>query len=283
MACVASLLTASELSELSLLTSAWRYEAWLHAYPLNRATVLDYFKHSPFYSLHANNERINAAIAAASQLPQPPQPPQPHAQPAQTATAASQSSSSVSSSAALRHMEGLEYALDGPPTDAAAQQSYFVLRQQWRLSPSMVHLLAVYYVVAAVEQSPSQSAASSLPVGSVIPMPRFHSLAQCALDSSAATLTAAILAITRMHSRRRQRQLEQADDESRDDGRGEVSEGTEAQQSARNELGGQGRTRDVSSVSLVPSSDDSDSAGIARPLYAQMAADAIRLTNVSEE
>jgi hypothetical protein len=30
-------------------TKSWRFEAWIFAYPLNRNTVLDYFKHSEFY------------------------------------------------------------------------------------------------------------------------------------------------------------------------------------------------------------------------------------------
>ena len=174
--CVPSLVTPSELSAASLLTSAWRYEAWLHAYPLNRATVLDYFKHSPFYSLQANNERINAAVAAAQQPSAQPQ--QQTQRPGQAqgqgpaAEAASAPASSFASLTALRHMEGLEYTLDAPlaaadTAAAAPAASYFVIRKQWRVSPSVAQLLSVYYVVAALEPL----AAPSLPVGSVIPMP----------------------------------------------------------------------------------------------------------------
>lgn len=38
-----------QLEPKDLATISWRFEAWINAYPLNRNTVLDYFKHSPFY------------------------------------------------------------------------------------------------------------------------------------------------------------------------------------------------------------------------------------------
>jgi hypothetical protein len=38
---------AEEIVDLS--TISWRFEAWLNSFPLNRQTVLDYFKHSQFY------------------------------------------------------------------------------------------------------------------------------------------------------------------------------------------------------------------------------------------
>lgn len=37
--------------EPDLSTISWRYELWINTYPLNRATVLDYFKHSQFYGV----------------------------------------------------------------------------------------------------------------------------------------------------------------------------------------------------------------------------------------
>jgi hypothetical protein len=56
---LASMYSASELAALSLHTTAWRSEAWLHAYPLHRGTVLDYFKHTDFYDRTCNNEIVN--------------------------------------------------------------------------------------------------------------------------------------------------------------------------------------------------------------------------------
>ena len=289
MACVPSLVTPSELSLLSLVTSAWRYESWLHAYPLNRATVLDYFKHSPFYSLQANNERINAAASQQQQQQQQ-----------HGASVGSQSSSSFSSSlSALRHMEGLEYALD-PPQPATAttattttttttatantasisstvpSSSYFVIRKQLRVSPSVVELLSVYYIVAAIDPP----TASSLPVGSVIPMPHFHSLAQCALDSSAATLTAAMHTIARLHARRSQRKTEQTEDQAADSE--DWKDDTAAHRRADEQSGELKRLP----AALVEQDDDADEkvglhSIISRPLFSQMAADVIRMMSAS--
>lgn len=294
MACVASLLTSSEHSALSLVTSAWRYEGWLHAYPLNRATVVDYFKHSPFYSLQANNERINAAAA----------------------------SSASSASVSLRHMEGLEYVLDAPYVDvmsdaaatngatatnhtAAASASYFVIRKQWRLTPSTAHLLAVYYVVAASVDvsvaaagngtSGSVPSPSSLPVGSVIPMPHFHSLCQCALDSSAVTLTAAIDRITAMHRRHHNNQFEKSNrtmhmkssdlmidvvDEHGDSDSDEFAPRDDIVPTDNNSLDIVERSAasvDEDAADLIPAIV---AASIARPFYSHMAGDSLRMLNV---
>ena len=43
---------------MDLFQISWRFEAWLNAFPLNRNTVLDYFKHSPFYDRLCNNEVV---------------------------------------------------------------------------------------------------------------------------------------------------------------------------------------------------------------------------------
>ena len=39
---------------------AWRDDAWLAAWPLTRATALDYLACSPFYDRNCNNERAKA-------------------------------------------------------------------------------------------------------------------------------------------------------------------------------------------------------------------------------
>jgi len=36
----------------------WRYDSWIYYYDLNKLTVLDYFKHSPFYDATCNNEVV---------------------------------------------------------------------------------------------------------------------------------------------------------------------------------------------------------------------------------
>ena len=279
MACVSSLLTPSELSRLSLSTSAWRYEGWLHAYPLNRATVLDYFKHSPFYEpLTANNERINAASSAALAAAAPTA--------ANSQSNAHSANTAQSSLAALRHMEGLEYALDSPPATAAtspASASYFVVRKQWRLSPSSVHVLAVYYVVAATPEpapatasatvTPTTPAPASLPAGSVIPMPRFDALAQCALDSSASTAQAAIQRIIRMHNRVALRLQQRQRDEEMSESATSPTADEEVRHTANEAQYG------IDGVGVDAGDEDDHSIvhrnSFARPLYAQLVAESI--------
>ena len=156
------LFTPSELSAAALLTSAWRYEGWLSSFPLNRATVLDYFKHSPFYSFSANNE---AALSSPQQL---------------------------------RALEGVEFEVEPQHSDAL----FFLIRKQWRSSPSTTHLLQLFYVVgveptAAVPPPSSSSAAPlpsspPLPRGSVVPLPSFSAVARCALQSAFTHLNAAV-------------------------------------------------------------------------------------------
>jgi len=40
---------SSSESKKNLAHISWRFEAWVNSFPLNRNTVLDYFKHSEFY------------------------------------------------------------------------------------------------------------------------------------------------------------------------------------------------------------------------------------------
>lgn len=48
---------ADESTELDS-SRSWRYLAWLQAWPLNRNTVMDYFRISDFYDKSCNNEMI---------------------------------------------------------------------------------------------------------------------------------------------------------------------------------------------------------------------------------
>jgi len=104
-----ALSTPSEASRVTPTQTAWRYEAWLHAYPLKRETVLDYFKHSDFYDRTCNNE---VAIMQTNNTD------------------------------AMRLMEGIEYSVDPSSTN-----DFFLIRKSWRLDPQTTHLLALYYVV----------------------------------------------------------------------------------------------------------------------------------------
>lgn len=52
-----------------LAATVFRDDPWLAAYPLNRATVLDYFSNSPFYVLDCNNERAKQQGLDVTHLP----------------------------------------------------------------------------------------------------------------------------------------------------------------------------------------------------------------------
>ena len=154
--------TASESSSAALSTSAWRYEAWLSAFPLNRATVLDYFKHSPFYDPACNNER--------------------------TAAAAGGGGGGGGAAQQLRGMEGVEFEVDqSVSASPSPDPSYFLVRKQWRSSPSRVHALALYYVVG-VDAAP-------LLRGSVVFLPALAEVARCAVDGALTQLNAAVHAL----------------------------------------------------------------------------------------
>jgi len=89
----------------------WRWVAWLEKFPLNRNTVLDYFKFSDFYDRTCNNELII----------------QQNVDPAK-----------------IKTLTGIEYELDA---DIAKDDSYYLLRKQHRDSPRSVRVLSWYYVV----------------------------------------------------------------------------------------------------------------------------------------
>jgi mediator of RNA polymerase II transcription subunit 6 len=90
---------------------AWRFASWLALYPLDAYSVLDYFKHSPFYDRSCNNELLELQSAGLD--------PQQRMQ-------------------QLHSMTGLEYEVD--------LSTQYLIRKQLRRSPSDVSILGVYYI-----------------------------------------------------------------------------------------------------------------------------------------
>jgi len=182
----ASLYPPATIELLSASSFAWRFEAWLFTYPLTSFTVLDYFKHSPYYDLNCNNERVLLAQQAPS---------------AQSMAAASQSDSYAQR---LRRLQGIEYEVESAPLSAAGNQmpatdGYYLIRKQQRHSPSSVSLLALYYVIGVEPGAPHAMEAvgsstplqrvstafhSVLPRGTVIPMPTVSHVLRTALSSA---------------------------------------------------------------------------------------------------
>ena len=124
--------------------------------------MLDYFKHSPFYSFTCNNEAVLSSGGPSQ----------------------------------LRSMEGVEFEVaESPsaPSQATSDSAYFLIRKQWRSSPTVTYLLQLYYVVGV--ESTAASSSTSLPRGSVVPLPSFSAVARCALESALTSLNSAMLAL----------------------------------------------------------------------------------------
>eukprot|EP01105_Mastigella_eilhardi_P015322 TRINITY_DN349_c0_g1_i2.p1 TRINITY_DN349_c0_g1~~TRINITY_DN349_c0_g1_i2.p1 ORF type:complete len:189 (-),score=66.52 TRINITY_DN349_c0_g1_i2:35-601(-) len=93
-------------------------------------TALEYFMTSPFYEQGSNNGVLLMQLAKLQQGQQ----------------------GQIDQAATLRSMKGTEYELmTPPPADSAAaaveQQSLFVVKKQYRTSPTTVQLRAVYYIL----------------------------------------------------------------------------------------------------------------------------------------
>jgi len=122
-------------------TNEWRIDV---NYPINRYTVFDYFKTSPFYEPTCNNE-----IVRNRQLDR----------------------------SALVNMVGLEYELDLSDEVATPGEIGFVIRKQYRESPTSTRLLSLYYVVA-VKLDVNQEIGRYEPIlpGTIIPMPDLNAV-----------------------------------------------------------------------------------------------------------
>jgi hypothetical protein len=181
-----SLLSSREAAAASLLNSAWRYEEWLHTWPLNKSTVLDYFKHSDFYDRTCNNEIAIMQTMSADAM-----------RSAHHAPGSAQHMLMPCSAARMlievvcilfyvlccvlcvcvwccSQLEGVEYSVDAPSGD-----DYFVIRKHWRADPSTVHLMALYYVVGIEPTDPLMPQR-----GTVFPMPDLHTVLKANLVSA---------------------------------------------------------------------------------------------------
>lgn len=139
-----SLYSNAELNVISQCHVGWRFESWLHAYPLTSQTVFDYFKHSVFYDATCNNE-----IAQMQNI-----------QTNQNGVVSGNAQST------LQSLVGVEFSLDQGCND-----TYFVIRKSFRRSPTAVDLLALFYVVAiepASSRDPQKGTIFQLPSVSVL-------------------------------------------------------------------------------------------------------------------
>jgi len=120
------------------------YESWLQQFPLNRVTVMDYFKWSPFYDRNSNNEYL-----ASQNLPM----------------------------SHLSQMNGLAYILVCEGNELECP--YYLIYKQNRYSDSDndTELLRVYYVIGEdVPADPTSGRNYELRKGTVIPMPDLHTV-----------------------------------------------------------------------------------------------------------
>lgn len=77
---------------------------------------------------------------------------------------------------ALKLMEGIEYEVDPLSTD-----EYFLIRKSYRVDPTTVHLLALYFVIGIDNATGDPQ---MLPRGTVVPMPDLHSVLKTNLSTS---------------------------------------------------------------------------------------------------
>jgi mediator of RNA polymerase II transcription subunit 6 len=131
-------------------SQAWRFATWLSMYPLDPSSVLDYFKHSPFYDRSCNNELLELQSAGLD--------------PAQRTVQ-------------LHGMTGLEYELD--------LSSRYLIRKQYRRSPTEVNVHSVYYIVGA-----------GVGVGTVYMLPSVHTVLSSQISSAAHYLEQAVTVLS---------------------------------------------------------------------------------------
>ena len=93
--------------------TSWRFQAWLDHWPLNRNTLLDYFKHSDFYDTQCNNEVI---IMQRNE-----------------------------GAGGLKTLTGVEYEV---VQHVSKDPNYFLILKQYRESPESVRIMQVWLLVA---------------------------------------------------------------------------------------------------------------------------------------
>lgn len=137
------------------LSKWWRFEGWINAWPLSRTTVLDYFKHSPFYDRSCNNEVIFMQNKDPTQL---------------------------------KHQKGIEYEVATEPEaalrrhDRTGTENWLLIKKNYRLGPKQAKVLAMYYVVGV---DPPEANPNAPQRGYVIPVPDIHSVLSTNLVTAA--------------------------------------------------------------------------------------------------
>jgi len=202
------LFSLSESVLVGLSSSAWRYESWLNAYPLNRSTVLDYFKNSPFYSIQCNNERNQNQTNKQQQH---------------------------NNQQRLQYMIGIEYEVESASIAATTATStsttptsspisslnplfdplYFLIKKCYRFGVNDVALLCLYYVIGCDPPINSTQSAASLPRGTVIPLPTFQQVATYSIQTTTYAINQAIQHY--QHYKQQQQQMQHEDEDDGDD------------------------------------------------------------------
>lgn len=133
-------------SKLDLESISWRFEGFLQAAQLNRLTVMDYFRLSPFFDRQCNNELLRLQDRPQSEL---------------------------------RKMRGVEYELD--TSVAPGDDRYFLIRKQYREDEHRVRNLALFYIVGV--DPPAGAVGASLR-GTIFPLPDMQSVFACNLRTA---------------------------------------------------------------------------------------------------
>mmetsp|Transcript_7177 Transcript_7177/g.13599 ORF Transcript_7177/g.13599 Transcript_7177/m.13599 type:complete len:208 (-) Transcript_7177:412-1035(-) len=131
------------------LTKSWRNEAWINSGQLNRHTVMDYFKDSPFYDRNCCQETLKRQGFDPTQEN-------------------------------LRKMTGVQYELLGGDQSRIDIDGWFVIRKLYRASTTDVKILQHYYVMGPAKPGQSPNAP---PFGTVIPLPDMHSVFSTAVQT----------------------------------------------------------------------------------------------------
>lgn len=95
------------------LCKSWRYEAWINSFPLNRNTVLDYFKHSDFYDRTCNNETLAMQGMDPSHL---------------------------------KNLTGVQYEIGRPDKEREDNTEWLLIRKIYRHSPTKVRIHGLRFV-----------------------------------------------------------------------------------------------------------------------------------------
>lgn len=99
---------------------SWFSEPWLRQNRLDRTNALEYFKLSHWYDPMSNNNILE------------------------------QNNQTIDN---LVHLTGVEYMSDPPASSLPQVDTIYIIRKQWRQSPTVVRLLALYVVIGSTNES----------------------------------------------------------------------------------------------------------------------------------